>query len=69
MAIERHLVGVRRLDDRFDADAADAVAMKEIERASDDALARPLGGRVRLVRTLRHQGVVASLQIFLRHGS
>jgi len=59
VAIERHLVGVRRFDDRLDPDAADAVTMKEIERAGDDALARALRALLGF----------ASRCNFLRHGS
>ena len=42
MAVERHLVGAGRLRDRFDPDAADAMAVKEILRAGDDSFARRL---------------------------
>ena len=42
MAVERHLVGAGRLGDRFDPDAADAMAVKEILRAGDDSFARRL---------------------------
>ena len=62
VAIERHLVGVRRFGDRLDPDAADAVAMKEVERAGDDALARRCSALV--------LGLAApAASKFLRHGS
>ena len=39
VAIERHLVGARRLGDGFDADAANAMTVEEVLSAVDDALA------------------------------
>jgi hypothetical protein len=39
VAVEGHLVGRRRLGDGIDPDGADAVAIKEIARRPDDALA------------------------------
>ena len=59
VTIKRHLAGARRLGDRFDADPADAVAMEEILRAGDDALARPLHA------SLRDEGLQLRIRIFL----
>ena len=40
VAVKRHLAGARGLGDRFDAHASDALAVEEVLRAVEDAVAR-----------------------------
>ena len=47
VAVERHLVGAGGLGDGLDADAANAVAMKQILRRLDDAVAWWRAGALR----------------------
>ena len=39
MAVKRHFAGARSFGDRFDAYASDALAVKEVLRAVEDAVA------------------------------
>jgi hypothetical protein len=45
--VERHLVGAGGFRDRFDADGANAVAIKQLGRRGEDALARGQGAGFR----------------------
>ena len=44
MTVERHLVGFRRLGDRIDADAADAVLAKQFAGRRNYTISRRLTG-------------------------